>query len=281
MKKFTIRLFMVAIAIILVATTSVAQQNKNNVQTSVPKEKLKLFASFVIEPLVVGSCNVGSMMQLKNIPVDIRNVPRHPSDDVPPGNMGPIEVSNMSDAHFWWKPCVLFLNAGFGTSRFDISCGTFGSFDMTSQTPTERNYTNYPGSSVRGLGAALTFIRLDNSRWHYGYTASLEIKMKNDLGLSFMYLRDWEHVSIVTGWDRYDDTEKYNTYSIGTFSHQQFLIGPEYRENAEYFRLSFGYSLNSVSSVSSWGQAMDISVPNYFIIKFAMGFVIDTRYIKK
>ncbi|MEI6672299.1 MAG: hypothetical protein WCL02_02830 [bacterium] len=280
MKKFTIHLILVAIAIILTTTVSVAQQNKNNTQIPVPKEKIKLFASFVIEPLLVGSCNVGSTMQLKNIPVDIRNVPKHPSDDVPTANMGPIQVSSLSDAHFWWKPCVLFLNAGFGNSRFDITCGAFGSFDVTSQDLTERNYTNYPGSSSRGLGAALTFIRLDNSRWHYGYTGSLEIKMKNDLGLSCMYLRDWEHVNIVTGWDRYDDTEKYTTYNVGTFSHQQFLIGPEYRDHAQYFRLSFGYSWNSVSSMSSWGQVMDISVPNYFTIKLAMGFAIDTRYIK-
>ena len=278
MLKLSKKLVLIAIAIMLAGTT-VAQQKP--VQQTEKKAKT-FYGNIIIEPLLSGSFS-SRTLSLQNIPVDIRNVPIHSADTyVPATNAGPIEVSSLDAQKFAWVPLTLGLNGGVATNKIEFEVGLFFSMRKTSQDFIERNYTNSVGTNYSGIGAALTYITLDNFDLNYGYTATFRYKAlplgpEENLFLSLKYMKGWEEYSITTGWDRYTEKEPDKSYKIGLFTNQDITLGPEIRGSWGYIGLFFGYGWYTTSSLSNWGQQMTVDLPKSFDIRLTIGAKFDSR----
>ncbi|MEI7562439.1 MAG: hypothetical protein WCJ39_01600 [bacterium] len=270
--KTTKHLLLVAIAIMV--NTTFAQT-----PTTPKKEGWRLFGTFNFE--VAGQAN-SSSLGFKEIPLAIRDVPKHPSDNyVSSTNMAPIEVSRLDESKLWGTTPSISLSGGIRTKKVEIVIGGFGSLNLTSQSSTERNYTNSPGTSNRSTGAALTYIKLNDLRWLYGYSGGLKIKVDESnagIYLCILYQKTLQNMSIRTGWDRFDQLEEYNKYSLGTFATDEFSIGPEIRyETNGYIKIVMGYGITSASNRSAWAQDMNISTPGYIFLKLSLGIRVDTN----
>ena len=278
MLKLSKKLVLIAIAIMLAGTT-VAQQKP--VQQTEKKAKT-FYGNIIIEPLLSGSFS-SRTLSLQNIPVDIRNVPIHSADTyVPATNAGPIEVSSLTAQKFAWIPITLGLNGGLATSKFEFEAGLFFSMRMTSQDFVERNYTNSVGTNYNGMGAALTYITLDNFNLMYGYNASIRYKIvpvgpEENVFLSLKYMKGWQEYSLTTGWDRYGEKQPDKSYKIGIFTNQSMVLGPEIRGTWGYVGLFFGYGWSNVSNLSNWGQQMIVGLPKSFDINLTIGAKFDSR----
>ncbi|MCD4762371.1 hypothetical protein K8R32_05460, partial [bacterium] len=95
--------------------------------------------------------------QINNLPEDFRFVPIHPDDDyASPSDNGIINQKEFNRDHW------VSLEYGYAweKGRWDLGIGfswiysVIGKFDDVEV----RNYTNHPGTSTRGYGAALTFV---------------------------------------------------------------------------------------------------------------------------
>ena len=228
-----------------------------------------------------------SSLSFSNLPLTIRDVPIHPYDTyASPSNGGPINVSSLDDAKLWWLP-NLFIQGGIQFSQMEIEAGGLLQVKLSSQNPTERNYTNAPGTNYNGIGAALTYIKLDNSfNVIYGLSANVRRKISSLGGKEYLYLsgsfiKDWQNYAIETGWDRYAQLQSKEKYPIGKFSRTSLLVGPEVRGDAWYISFFMGYSWFNISSLSNWGEQMKILTPQSLSIKIEIGLKFDTRYQKK
>jgi hypothetical protein len=102
----------------------------------------------------------------------------------------------------------------------------------------ERNYTNAPGTDQRGLGAALTYYRVeegDNFIFMPGYSLrilyTIEEKKKADIRLFLEYGTGFAKVpvAIETGWDRFDELETYKNYDLtGRLAYHCIKFGWQY-----------------------------------------------------
>lgn len=229
---------------------------------------------------------------LENIPYEIRNVPKHHDDYVPNSNMGPIDIDVMKQSRLWLTPITLLMSVGLAKDACELESGGFVSVNITAQKNTERNYTSAPGTNTRGYGAALTYIKLNDVSYTYGYFATFRAKVghvKKDskmfrdknVYLFAGYNKSWETLSIKTGWDRYDKLERYKKFNVGYFTNNQIEIGNELRDYNNYFKISFGYGWGEISSLTNWGNAMDITTPSHLFVKMVIGLKSDSRDQKK
>ena len=269
-----IKKMLLVIAIVVIVSEPILAQD---VSPAKPKAKIKPFMTLIIEPLLSGTANAVSP-EFSKIPDIMKAVPKHPDDvNIPASNVAPIEVSTLTDAHLWWTPMYMNINVGIGTERLTVEGGPFGQLNVGSQETTERNYTNAVGSSQKGYGAALTYIKLNSTRWIYGFTGMLRYKPnpKDGLYLTLNYSQYWQNMSIRTGWDRNDKYTEYTKYPIGTFLFQEVSLGIEMNFDKTYVKMSIGDGKVSLSSLD-WGKSMTVSVPDaYFFVKLCVGIRLD------
>jgi hypothetical protein len=102
------------------------------------------------------------IIQVSNIPESIRLVPIHPEDkDVNPSNNGPIADAPLNNIWIIDVASVkMGLSAKVGNLEFETAIRMNFSPTVASSMYS-RNYTNNPGTSERGNGAALTYYRAD------------------------------------------------------------------------------------------------------------------------
>lgn len=258
MQKIKKIVLLLAIAI-MVLNSGVAQETA----------KIKLFTSVVIEPALASSFTAKNPFQFQNIPLEIRSVPNHPEDTyAPASNAGPIEVSSLNEAKLWWIPIALTPSIGLRMKNWEIEGGIFGSLSISKHERMERNYTNAPGSTSRSTGAALTYLKLNDVRWSYGYFGSLRYVVSKDerkggLSLLLLYKKSYQSISILTGWDRYSEYEDCNSFSLGTFAHNQLGIGPEWGDGTYAINAFAGYGWSNPASLSDYGKATTIITNRY------------------
>ncbi|MEI7563924.1 MAG: hypothetical protein WCJ39_10255, partial [bacterium] len=236
--KTTKILLLIAI-VIGVGQVNMAQQTKN------PQNKWKIYGAVTVIPALSMSGTIGDAMSIKDIPLTIRNVPKHPDDAyIPQSNMGPIEVSSLEEQKYWWDPGIVELCLGIGNDKMQFEVGGVGRLNWTKQETVERNYAN-------GGGAALTYIKLNDYNWVYGYSGLFRLrlnKLDDPKVFGFVrYAQHWQNVSLTTGWDRYSNLEEYQKYSIATLTGCQVALGPELESENFYTRVSLGYQWNSIA----------------------------------
>lgn len=170
--------------------------------------------------------NIGSL----NLSKEIRYVPIHPDDGIDSlsTSNGPIEPSNIDNLQ-----AVNFnIAAGlaYKKNNFEISGGLqIGFFDIFEDGGHHiRNYTNDPGTTTRGYGAALTYYMFnsDGPRWHMlqpflelGYYFNDDNKFL--IGMNLKRRR----LVLETGWDRYNAYENYENREIGTLNFYDIYAG--------------------------------------------------------
>jgi len=195
-------------------------------------------ASFGIKPafyIAMIDVNVTRSLNIISIPEKYRLVPIHPDDYMyPESSNGPIENLSADSAYKNGKLSAdvsTYIRAGLAVKlkgvefETDINVSISPKFgDSNDDTEFhERNYTNNPGSSDRGYGAALTYYTLKYPR---------RIAMGADAELSFpLYSKKKEltnhysraligvdlrkfKMSLTEGWDRYNEQEIWKTFNI-------------------------------------------------------------------
>jgi hypothetical protein len=244
------------------------------------QEKQKTKWSFHGECVLEGALQYSlDQIALKNIPLDIRNVPMHPDDG---GTPGAIADSSLQDRRCWII-LPLRINIGMQNAKWQCKVGAYGEFGVTYPQLAERNYTNAPGTATRGMGAALTYMKIDQLRPKFGFTVEAEYHathiQKMELFCFVQYMKSWYNLNLVTGWDRNDEQKRYETYPIGRISGHQVLLGPECRWQKIYFlRIALGYQWNNIKTFA-WGQKMNVSVPNtmFFQVSGGMNFTMKKK----
>jgi len=187
--------------------------------------------------------NIGRI-GISNMPLSIRNLPNHPDDSA--FSAGPIEKTSYS------IPGDLSVNYRVGTikaqdSRLDINlCALFYPSFGEPVDMAERNYTNNPGSSDRGYGAALTFVGLREQGLVYIFSPELiwtrKLREEERLSVSLGFFR----IQAVTGWDRYDELQQQSTNTLANC----FPLGVEYSPNGKLM-LGLQYVLMSKTALGA------------------------------
>ena len=187
---------------------------------------------------------------IAGIPENIRNVPYHKDDFGFAANMGPIR-DTLDDGRFSFILPSLEYNYMLLYNKWEFGGGIFGQLNMGGSSKTERNYTNAPGSSKRGYGSALTYMKTGTFRCCLGLTVKTSYKIsqygdENTILWNIQYANSWQNMSIVTGWDRYDKLQQRGTYLAGFLMGNQISSGPEIRLGGVFFiNISAGYLWNT------------------------------------
>lgn len=170
-------------------------------------------------------CNL-DQVKVQTVPEYIRNVPIHPNDGG--GKNVPIKDSGLS--------YLLFddtlegkIGIGIREGRFDFKIGpelglAVESSDSHSSI-IERNYTNAPGTSLRGYGAALTFYQLVQDDFiilspgisaRASYCIVPRKLYETEKSIFVEYSASFLHrtFNFETGWDRWDSFETYKKYEM-------------------------------------------------------------------
>lgn len=195
--------------------------------------------------------------QVNNLPEDFRFVPIHPDDDYASLSDNGIINQKEFDRDHW-----VSLEYGYGweKDRWDLGIGflwiysAIGKFDDVKL----RNYTNHPGTSTRGYGAALTFAGTEvrglipafNGDYNllsaiFNFTPkvfaeySLDKNDKFRIGASLSY----HQFNAINGWDRHN---RYEIDKTKTLAH----IYPLTLEITLYncLRLGMVYNLHELTS---------------------------------
>lgn len=217
---------------------------------------------------LVAGCNVGNTrikpfiepeldvkttlnrMEIKNVPEELRYVPIHPSDGyAKEEDNGPIQKDSIKLRDRLIE--IGFLKAGIeakiGENRLDIYWN--GSYrikgeDLDIDDINERNYTNAPGTEMRGYGAALTYWTADYSdNFIQGINADLSLRILDEWNLILGGGYREYGIEIQRGWDRYDHLQKWKTDDIGDIEETSVYIGlgiPAYEHNRIFGQIKFG-----------------------------------------
>jgi len=171
--------------------------------------------------------------KIENTPLEIRDVPKHPDDNYAYNkNVAPID-----NAKIKMGTGLEFFSLKFGgklslfNKNVQIKTGAGIGIELNlKQMIAERNYTNYPGTSQRGVGAALTFYGVgkryvvEKNGFMRPFLFS-ELNMKiiplnkenkyiNKMGLGAGYEIFIEKVVMINGWDRYNLLETWKRYNL-------------------------------------------------------------------
>lgn len=182
---------------------------------------------------------------LNNIPLSIRNVPENPGDYFPGGD-GPIAKLSLKPSDYITFATVKaganfdFAKAGKASTDSPnrwLRASTGVGFDITvpitsfATTPygnsdfAERNYSNNPGSSQRGYGAALTYEQLTynypGGSWNSFMRPFVFGELTFPVGtrgyIGFGAKVTQQSLKVQTGWDRNDSLETYQNYNAASY----------------------------------------------------------------
>jgi hypothetical protein len=183
------------------------------------------------------------VQKLLNVPEEIRHVPIHPDDTyAKEKNNGPIEPKDIKGVTLWGliNP-VLVGGLEFKIDRIYLNAAVSVSSPLISNRYSdyyERNYTNHPGTSERGYGAALTQYSTSITPLKIPIliipklSAEITIPVysieKGSLekeGIIIGYGRRRYNFSIETGWDRFDKYERNEWFPIEEIIENSVYIG--------------------------------------------------------
>lgn len=200
---------------------------------------------------------------VKNLDIEIRDVPIHPEDDnVPRENQGPIERISYA-THDWFSFDLAFKKNISKKFRFGI--GLDWILYPYYADKALRNYTNAVGTEQRGYGAALTFVGLTtrgimphvnnlselNLLWNISPEIMLEVPLeKHDFTLGFSI--SYHLLEAVNGWDRYDSLEDHKYYDLAHIYPLTFYV------NIRNL-VTIGIRHNIVNE-TSWGRKSNVEI---------------------
>jgi hypothetical protein len=230
--------------------------------TACEKEKTPTNENYIIRPLIELGADFqisGSIGGVKNVPEEIRYVPIHSNDsDVPESNNGVIKEDSAKIHPVLFD--MRFLKLGLESKLSDnVYLDVYGDLSVNFSKGkkdlnikddldrvNERNYrgvnqssSNYsnlhqctdpaptptPGTNERGTGTALTYYGLKyDSLFIPGIKADLRFRSGDNEFIIGGGIRQYK-LDIETGWDRYDDLEKYTEYDIGDVQEKSIYLG--------------------------------------------------------
>jgi hypothetical protein len=179
--------------------------------------------------------------KISNIPLIIRDVPKHPDD----GYADDRDVAPIEDKTLKMSDRISFVNGKFGgkisflEEKLNLNLGVetdlefkFNSLAEYNERSdlNERNYTNHPGTNIRGEGAALTFydvhpafILNKNTFIKPQLFSEIEIAVKDRGLIKLGYGLYSEKLVARNGWDRWNSLEVKERYPLANL-----LIGKPY-----------------------------------------------------
>ncbi|MDD5700240.1 MAG: hypothetical protein PHH00_03580 [Candidatus Nanoarchaeia archaeon] len=225
------------------------------------------------EAYLYGQANYGlelglsSVGEIQSIPEYMRYVPIHPDDTYArEEDNGIIEYTERELPQF--HP-VLNAEAGIGLQGglFDFHAGPKLELILVSSLDSafkERNYTNYPGTDIRGYGAALTyysaFVGNPSPFVTLGADARLSLKLfEKESGSSYTKVEGFLEYSgsfsptrfiLKNGWDRFDEHEIDKTYDFELAD----IINHALKFGVSYTPMSFKNNKGFSFSVSWFGE---------------------------
>lgn len=166
----------------------------------------------------------GGEISVKNLSLEMRNVPVHADDSFAAKNAGPITDAGY-DVNGTFE-----IGGNFSRRYNRLRVGAGVKWMIALADDAKRNYTNAVGTSERGYGAALTYVTLakkgillnsSDSLVYYILNLTPEVfveavileKPSLALGCSLSYF----NLQAVNGWDRYDKNEINEYYSLGHY----------------------------------------------------------------
>lgn len=211
--------------------------------------------------------------RVNNMPEDFRFVPIHKDDwYARPSNNGPIEQTKYRRDHW------VSLEYGYSweKGKWDLGIGflwifsNIGDFDDVEL----RNYTNHPGTSTRGYGAALTFVsteirglvpKTDEDFIDFIFNFSPKIFAEYSLDKEGQFRLganlSYHQYNALNGYDRYDDYEVKDTE---TLAH----IFPLAAQVTLFNFLTLGATYN-LRQLTSFGKRADTDIGELsYTIKF-------------
>jgi len=229
------------------------------------------------KPIVRGGLDVQisrPINSVSNVPLRIRNVPIHKHDR---GTPGPISHDKAR------VPYLVELRAiklGLETEiNKDTHLDTYVNLGLTTKNwntggqTRKRNYTNAPGSSQRGEGAALTYWKPEIEE---EFLPSLNIDLCMHRGKKSEYvigtgIKKYT-LSIENGWDRYDNLKKYKKYPLADIIENSLYFGIQSRPNQKIigeFKVGMNF-LNVDKNSKNKDVKINYSKPSPFV-SFALG----------
>lgn len=173
----------------------------------------KQSSPFLYSSLGAGLDVHSSDYTIREVPLSLRDVPVHPDYllPIPSENIAPIKDKRITFSNLGPSPVVSGrFGVGIDTGRLSFIVG--GEFKRNflslESSRVERNYTTFPGTDLRGVGAELTYYRvmLESPELSFGSFAKISYKPFDDnklISLFFDYsLIHGETFYVENGWDR-------------------------------------------------------------------------------
>ena len=234
------------------------------------------------------------MYEVSNVPERLRYVPIHADDTyASEENNGIIPNKTVKRKPFYFliNPSIS-LGAIYETGKINLEIGAKAEYHLLEpsfftlrnpknvfKTFTERNYTNYPGTDIRGEGAALTYYGLANG----------DISKHNDEYSIFVrpsiypvyleYELELSHLFLTRGWDRNNSLVTWKSSKLADILTHNFILGVRNFGLGEVgigknihapIDLSFGVSFPQPIK-TSLGKEVDLKTKPHFFFRFGIG----------
>jgi hypothetical protein len=152
-----------------------------------------------------------------SVPEYMRTVPAHTDDGG--GTLFP-----MKDGAGSFTPLLNAegrIGGGIRKDNFNLNFGGSVGIDFAFGNMVEENYTNHPGTSERGYGAALTYYQVEEG----GITLSAFVKalFADRLYAEYCLGLSERGIFVANGWDRYDNYQRNNIYG-GDFNTLDYTL---------------------------------------------------------
>jgi len=227
-----------------------------------------------MKPFIGPSIDFQSVTQdykIIKVPEKSRYVPIHPDDGYArESNNGPIpndtvELPKLEE--------IRFLKGGIQTDIGDVRFDIYGDLSYRLEDTTEsewdnihrRNYTNYPGTETRGVGAALTYYKAEyGDDIIPGIKAEVHLPVKDDFYLMLGAGYRKYNIDVIKGWDRWNALQRWKTEKLGEVEEKSIYFGIEILSGEKKninLHLRGGANFNDIDA----GEAEFKNNPTYFI----------------
>jgi hypothetical protein len=198
------------------------------------------------------------LANLITIPEYIRDVPIHPDDTYAnPKNNAPIKNGKLT-----WNANGADVNGkigiGFKEGKFDFRGGLNGGISGILISGRERNYTNFPGTSKKGVGAALTYYGIGMGLYSLGLNAEVLLNLNDNFDLFLEYFDNFipTSLSLTDGWDRNSTIQIYKKYLLADVSFcNTFKVGGKFHMGGiTYLRFFAGAKVLSMGNKTAMAE---------------------------
>lgn len=223
------------------------------------------------------------MYDVSRIPREFRYVPVHPNDGGEINEILNEQNGTIKEKQVSREPYMEGFHLSMGGvkrfDKFDLYLGGEFRYYPSEGMPnletavSERNYTNHPGTDIRGEGAALTFYGLANETFgRCKQTDAYSVFVRPavyfaDAGRFFVqYNAEWSHLNLMRGWDRGDNLEVWKYSRLAEILSHNFVAGVNLGLGGPYtFEVDIGYSIPTIIGRTHLGRESVIKThPNTF-----------------